>query len=278
MNFFHYFYPQPIIFQFGPLSFRWYGLIIVLGLLLGILVAGSLAKRRGLKFELALDLGLWLAVGGILGARLYQVFVLDWSYYSHNLPEIFKIWQGGLAIHGAIIGGIIVVIFWSRKKKISFWQVVDLAAPALALGQAIGRWGNYFNQELFGRPTNLPWGIPIEPKNRPEIFLSNRYFQPAFLYESVLDFVLFLILFLLARKNNCRPGSLLAIYFIGYGLIRFFMEFIRIDETALWWGIRLPQIISVLLIIAGVGILKVKATCLAFGESRRKNSKPKAED
>ena len=258
MNFFHSFNPHPILFQYGFITVRWYGFLIALALLLGVLLSVYLGKKRGFKTDDVLDFVLWAALGGIVGARIYAVF-LDFSYYRENFWAIFKIWEGGLAIHGAILGGLIVLFNWSRIKKISFWSISDLLAPALALGQAIGRWGNYFNQELFGWPTSLSWGIPIDLQNRPLQFLASEYFQPAFLYESILDFILFLILFFVlvfplltkegVRGRFIRPGLATLLYLAGYSVIRFLMEFVRIDKTAVFGGLRWPQWVSLVIFI-----------------------------
>ncbi|MEK7653613.1 MAG: prolipoprotein diacylglyceryl transferase [Patescibacteria group bacterium] len=258
MNFFHSFNPHPILFQYGFITVRWYGFLIALALLLGVLLAVYLGKKRGFKTDDILDFVLWAALGGIVGARIYAVF-LDFSYYRENFWAIFKIWEGGLAIHGAILGGLIVLFNWSRIKKISFWSISDLLAPALALGQAIGRWGNFFNQELFGRPTDWLWGIFIAPENRPPQFFQFEYFQPAFLYESILDFILFLILFFVlvfplltkegVRGRFIRPGLATLLYLAGYSVIRFLMEFVRIDKTAVFGGLRWPQWVSLVIFI-----------------------------
>ena len=226
---------------------------MALSFIIGIFIFTALGRKKGIKSDDVYDLAFWLVIAGIVGARLYEVFFIDWDYYKNNLSAIFKIWQGGLAIHGAIIAGLIVLWFWAKKKKFSFWRLTDWLAAPLALGQAIGRWGNYFNQELFGPPTNLPWGIPISQANRPAPFIDTQYFHPAFFYESILDLVLFLII-IWAIKRGYRTGWATVIYFLGYGLIRFFMEFIRIDETPQIFGLRLPQLASLLIIWAAIFI------------------------
>lgn len=254
MSFLHQFSPQPILFQFGPLTIHWYGFFIALSFLLGIVIILYLAKKKNIKSDEIFDLGFWLVLAGIIGARLYEVIFINWHYYQNNLSAIFKIWQGGLAIHGAILGGLFVLLIWTRIKKTSFWLWSDLAVVVLALGQAIGRWGNYFNQELFGRPTNASWGIFIEVVNRPAEFIQSSYFHPAFLYESILNFILFLILFFIVKKSSRLSISTL-IYLIGYSIIRFFMEFIRIDPTPEFWGLRLPQWVSLLIFALVILIL-----------------------
>ncbi len=255
MNFLHNFNPQPILFELGPLTFHWYGLMIAIGLMSAIFVSTYLAKSRGRHSDDIYSLVLWLIVGGIIGARLYDFVIIEFDYFIQYPFDIFKIWQGGLAIHGAIIGGIIALIIWCKKNKQRILDWIDLIIVGLPLGQAIGRWGNYFNQELFGGPTNLPWGIPIDIKFRPIQYLNSTYFHPTFLYESMLNFVLFLFLFLLIRKNKLPPGSITSFYIIGYGLIRFMMEFVRIDKTLMIFGWRLPQLVSLIMFIIGLIML-----------------------
>ncbi len=251
MNFLHNFNPQPILFELGPLTFRWYGLMIAVGLLSAIFVSAYLAKRRGRNPDDVYSLAFWLAIGGIIGARLYDFVIIEFDYFVQQPFDIFKIWQGGLAIHGAIIGGAVVMIIWCKLKKQKFLDWLDLAAAGLPLGQAIGRFGNYFNQELFGGPTDLPWGIPIDLAHRPIKYLNSTHFHPTFLYESILNFTLFLILFFLMRKNKRPAGAIALIYLSGYGLIRFVMEFVRIDETAMVFGWRLPQLVGLIMFLGG---------------------------
>lgn len=276
INFWHNFSPEPILFSYGFLTIRWYGVFIALALAAGVWVFYWLNKKIGImKNDDVFDLAFWLAVGGIVGARAYEVFILAWPYYRENLWAIGKIWEGGLAIHGAIIGGLAVLAWWSWRHSLplprgdqegfAFWRLADLIAVVLPLGQAIGRWGNYFNQELFGRPTSAPWGIFIAPPNRPPDFINFTYFHPAFLYESILDLALFVALWLLFSpfirwrlRGGNNTGLLVALYFIGYGLIRFLMEFIRIDPAPLLFGLRLPQWVSLALIVAGFIVIFVK--------------------
>lgn len=252
MNFLRQFNPSPILFQWGEVAIYWYGFFLALALASGFLVVRYLGRRRGLAGESIDSLAVWAAAGGLIGARLYEV-AINWFYYQKNLTAIWRVWEGGLAIHGALIGGGLAIYFWARKNKIDFWRLADLTVIGLALGQAIGRWGNYFNQELFGRPTSWPWGIPIAPANRPTGYELFEYFQPAFLYESILNLILFLILFILWRRQ-IKSGRLTLIYLAGYAAIRFLMEFIRIDPAAFWFGLRLAQWVS-LAIFFGVAII-----------------------
>lgn len=252
MNFLYNFNPQPILLELGPLIFRWYGLMIAIGLLSAIFVSAYLAKRRGRNTDDVYSLAFWLAIGGIIGARLYDFVIIEFDYFIGQPLDIFKIWQGGLAIHGAVIGGVIALVVWCRVKKQKVLDWLDLAAVSVPLGQAIGRWGNYFNQELFGGPTNLPWGIPIDMAHRPIQYLSSTHFHPAFLYESILNFILFLILFFLMKKDKLPAGAVALLYIAGYGLIRFVMELIRIDETTMILGWRLPQFVGLMAFVIGL--------------------------
>jgi phosphatidylglycerol---prolipoprotein diacylglyceryl transferase len=241
--------PDPIFFSFGPIDIHWYGLILVLAIVVSAWQAKKYFVKKAIltanKFE---DLAFYIIIFGLLGARFGHVVFFELAYYLQNPLDIFKVWQGGLSIQGALLFGFLTVIIWARKYKINFWKLTDGIVLVVPLGQVIGRWGNYFNQELFGKPTNGWWSIPIATYNRVEGYEIYKYFHPAFFYESLLNLVLFFILYKLAFKNILKRGTLTLVYFIGYGIIRFFMEFIRIDDTLLVFGMRLPQVISIGLI------------------------------
>ncbi|MCD4705869.1 prolipoprotein diacylglyceryl transferase, partial [bacterium] len=177
--FLHTYHPDPIMFSFGHFQFYWYGFFISLAIIAGIIVARKLGKKYKIDQRKIFDLAVYIIVCGLLGARIYHILI-EANYYIQYPIDIFKFWQGGLAIHGAIIGGIIAGYFYSKKHKLNFWLNADIVAVSLALGQAIGRWGNYFNQELFGFPTNLLWGIPIDDLYRSFSAYQNfEYFHPA---------------------------------------------------------------------------------------------------
>lgn len=257
-NFLHTFHPQPILISFGPVTIYWYGLFFVLGILAALAITFRLAKYYGLKSDLIFDLSFWLIIGGLLGARAYDVF-LQLPYYLQNPWQTLEIWKGGLAIHGAIIAGLLIIWLFARRHKINFWKLSALIAPGLALAQALGRWGNYFNQELFGRPTDLPWGIPINLINRPWQYVSNVYFHPTFLYESLGCFLIFIFLIIynayFIKKE--RPSVRFYIwstvlYMILYSILRFSLEFIRSDEAPYLLGLRWPQIISLIIVILSI--------------------------
>lgn len=256
INLLHTFNPEPILISIGPINIYWYGLFIIMGIITGLLITIKLVSYYNLNKNTIIDLAFWLILGGIVGARIYHIF-LEFSYYLINPLNIFKIWQGGLAIHGSLIAGILIIWFYAKKIKINFWLLASVIVPGLTLAQAIGRWGNYFNQELFGLPTDLPWGIPINFLNRPTEYLSFEYFHPTFLYESVGSLVIFLILISIhawiIKKSGQKSIALYALcviyYAILYSILRFSLEFIRIDKTPITLGLRWPQIISLLIII-----------------------------
>ncbi len=267
INFLHTFNPDPILISLGPINIYWYGFFILLGSISALLITLKLASYYNIKKDTIINLAFYLIIGGIIGARIYHVF-LEFPYYLSHPLNIFKIWQGGLAIHGGIIAGVIILFFfaksiskrsnlqkgdWISARK-NFWLLSAILVPGLALAQAIGRWGNYFNQELFGLPTDKAWGIPINFLNRPAEFLNFQYFHPTFIYESMGNFLIFLILILInvwIIKNHKNPNSykLTAIsYLILYSILRFSLEFIRIDTTPELLGLRFPQIVSLLII------------------------------
>lgn len=255
--------PGPDIFRIGPIVVRWYGLLIASAVLIGVTLSQYLAKRRGVNPELMADLAIWLVIGAIPFARLYYV-IFQWQQYAqYPWWYVFAIWQGGIAIHGAIIGGTIATLLFARSRKISFWQLADLVAPSLILGQAIGRWGNFFNGEAYGRATDLPWKLAIfdEIRNRQgevvEIFRG--YFHPTFLYESLWNigvFILLLSLFFWGLKNSNRlkTGTIIAVYLIAYSLGRVWIEGLRTDSLMLG-PLRIAQVVSLIAIALGLIIL-----------------------
>jgi phosphatidylglycerol---prolipoprotein diacylglyceryl transferase len=258
INFLHTFIPNPILISFGPFHIFWYGMFIVLGILAALAVALKLSGYYHISKEDIIDIAFYLILGGVVGARIYDV-LLNFSYYVPRPGEILKVWNGGLAIHGAIIAGVFVMLGYARLKKINFWLLAALTVPGLALAQAIGRWGNYFNQELYGQPTDLPWGIPISPLLRQPEFFSYQYFHPTFLYESLGSLVIFTILiylhYLVIKKQRLNFEQITFAYLIMYSLLRFAMETLRVDYISELFGLRLPQIVSLIIIIFSVGWL-----------------------
>tara|TARA_Y100001968_G_C19441422_1_gene762750 strand:+ start:1161 stop:2078 length:918 start_codon:yes stop_codon:yes gene_type:complete len=272
--------PGPIIFNIGPISLRWYGLLIATSVLIGLSISNELGKRRGLAKDVFNELLPILVVSSIIGARAYYV-TFEWSNYSGinfwesikilklnlTIPSFFAIWRGGIAIHGALIMGFISVFIYSKIKQYNLWDIVDTILPSVALGQALGRWGNFFNNEAFGLPTELPWKLYIPLHNRPVMFASQDFFHPTFLYESLWNFVTFIILITLFSKTlnrriNLPSGSITCIYLISYGLGRLWIESLRIDPLCLGGlppfcegGLRIAQLVSFTLIsFGGFGI------------------------
>lgn len=236
----------------------YYGITLAVGILVGILFAHRVAVRDFLLFEVVPDVAVKLIIGGIVGARLYYC-LLNYSRYFSNPLEIFAVREGGLSIHGALIGGAIVLFFEARKYKISCLRLFDIFALGLPIAQAIGRFGNFFNSEAFGIPTNLPWKMYIAPQHRPEQFLTYEYFHPAFLYESICNVLIFLVLykFVLPRYKE-RIGVISASYLILYSLVRLLIEGLRTDCVKYVCGIPFPQLVSIVLIFLGVGFIFIQ--------------------
>lgn len=247
--------PGPILVKLGPLTIRWYGLLIASAVLIGVSLSQYLAKRRNVDPNAIADLAIWLVIGAIPCARLYYV-LFEWEQYAQRPEDIIAIWKGGIAIHGAILGGLIATIIFARMQKLSVWLLADLVVPSLILGQAIGRWGNFFNSEAFGSPTNLPWKLYIPPQQRPPAYINYQYFHPTFLYESlwnVLIFVILITLFFrdLKRKPHLKVGTLALIYLVGYSAGRIWIEGLRTDSLMVG-PLRIAQIVSLVSIILGL--------------------------
>lgn len=247
--------PGPILWQLGGFTIRWYGLLIASAVLIGVILCQELATRRNINPDLLADFAIWAVIGAIPGARLYYV-LFQWQKYAQNPAEIAAIWKGGIAIHGAIIGGVLAALLFARFHKISFWQLADIVAPALILGQAIGRWGNFFNSEAFGSPTDLPWKLYIPPQNRPLSFVNFEYFHPTFLYESLWNlgvFALLIALFFwgLRHRGQLRVGTLFLVYLAAYSSGRTWIEALRTDSLMLG-PLKMAQVISLVAICGAI--------------------------
>lgn len=243
---------DPIAFS---LTVHWYGVIIGVGLALALVLAMREAEKRGLHKDVFPDLMLWAIPIAIISARLYYV-IFEWDYYIQNPGDIIKIWNGGIAIHGALIGAVITTYVFAKKKGVSFWKLADIAAPSIILGQAIGRWGNFMNQEAYGDEVTRAF---LENLYLPEfiinqMYINGAYYHPTFLYESIWNIVGFALLILL-RRVNLRRGELFLSYVIWYSIGRFFIEGLRTDSLMLTETIRMAQTISVVLIIGAVAII-----------------------
>jgi phosphatidylglycerol:prolipoprotein diacylglycerol transferase len=245
---------HPILLQIGSLTLRWYGAMIAVACLAGVWVAGREAKRKGIGKENIQDFALYAIMGAILGARLYYVVFTDWSSLREAPLSVFAIWQGGLAIHGAILGGLLVGIWYTRKHHIAFWKFADTVAPSLILGQAIGRIGCFFNGDAYGYPTTLPWGLVYAPESPAGRMFPGQPLHPTQLYEMGFNLIIFGILWKM-RKHLNVDGHLFLLYVILYSVIRIFVEFFRADKLTYWGNISAAQSIGIVGIILGLSLM-----------------------
>ena len=261
---------MPQGFQIGPLTIRYYALIILAGALLGAWLASVEAKRRGKDGNLVWDILPWLLVDGIIGARLWHVFTpsasnvamgLTTKYYLTHPLQILMIWNGGLGIPGAVIGGALALWIYCRATKQKFLEWADIIAPGLLIGQAIGRWGNFINQELYGSPSNLPWAITIDPRYRLPGFETVAKYHPLFLYESVLNLLAAGILLYVGRKykNKLYRGDIFLLYLVLYPVIRFALEYLRLDPSPVA-GININQTVMGIVAVFSITILIIRHT------------------
>ena len=256
----------------GPVQVHAYGLM----LLLGIVAAAWLTGRRWTgrwafwsdpRGDLVFRVSMWGVLGGIVGARLYHA-VTSWSTVDGEWWEPFAVWEGGLGVWGGIAGGVLVGAWVVHRAGESVLAFMDAAAPGILLAQAIGRWGNYFNQELFGEPTDLPWGLEIDFANRPEQFASETTFHPTFLYESLWSLLGVFVLLLVDRWVRIRPPGLFCLYVAWYTFARFFMELLRVDEAHEWFGLRLNAWVSIAVFVLAL---------VGFVWSQRREERPRRE-
>jgi phosphatidylglycerol:prolipoprotein diacylglycerol transferase len=249
--------PSPVIFEAGPFALHYHGLLIALGIAVGTWLTGRELARKGYDGSLAFGSLFFVIPLGFLGARFYHVATEYHRYTKNPFPKVLEGWDGGLGIYGAVAGGFLGVLLFSWLRGISPLAFADAAAPGLVLAQAIGRWGNYFNQELFGRPSELPWAIQIAPLNRPTEFADAEAFHPTFLYESIWDVLVCLALLWIARRfaDRLRDGDIFVLYVSLYSVGRFFVETLRIDPAFLIGGsIRGNLLVSSVLAL-GFGLI-----------------------
>ena len=236
------------IFGIDNLNLTWYGLIIGCGILLGSAIVMRKLKQMGYKYDLFYDFIIFALPVSIICARLYYV-IFEWSYYQRHPIEIIAVWHGGLAIYGGVIGGVLTAVVFSKIKKFPFLRILDLFAPSLILGQAIGRWGNFVNQEAYGNLITkaslqfFPYGVYIDQ--------LNQWYQATFFYESMWDLLVFTVLMFYSKKAEYN-GDIFARYLIGYGIGRFFIEGLRSDSLYLLGTIRISQVLSLVLIAVGI--------------------------
>jgi len=253
----------PVLIEIGSLSIRWYGVMIVTACIVGIWVAGKEAERKGFDKKIIQDFSLYAIIGAIIGARFYYVVFGDWSRFLENPLSLFAIWQGGLAIHGGILGGLLVGVFYTRKHHISFLKLADTFAPSLILGQAIGRIGCFFNGDAHGYPTDLPWGIVYSPESPAGQMFPGQAIHPAQLYEMILNLIIFGILWKVRKKMKI-DGHLFLLYVMLYSIIRIFVEHFRADKLTYLSQISAAQSIGV------IGI--VLSLILMFALNRKKKT------
>ena len=237
----------------GPFSLNLYGLMIAIGVVAAVWLFGRRLEERhiGTRDD-ASSIAIWAVLAGVIGARLYHV-ATDWDLFADDLGRIPQIWKGGLGIPGGLLFGVPVGLYFARKRGIPLAAAATCAAPAIPLAQAIGRWGNYFNQELYGRPTDLPWGLEID--NPPAIYEVGTTFHPTFLYESLWSLGLCLLLLWIDKKFRPAPGQLFVMYVIGYGIGRFWVEGLRIDRADEFAGLRFNQWVAAVAVVGGLVLL-----------------------
>lgn len=249
--------------QIGPLYFRFYAMALLAGILAAAVLIAYRAKRHGQDPDHVWNGLVWVVLAGIAGARLYHVLtpppsqgITALDYLTHPLKAI-AIWEGGLGIPGALIGGGLAVYFYGRRHGMDFWPWADLIIPGVALGQAVGRWGNYFNQELYGKPTDLPWAITIDPPYRVAGYESYSRFHPMFLYEMLWNLLICVGLIWIGRRFADRlvAGDLMGLYTVFYAGGRFFFEFLKLDAPALGGGLTIAQAVSLVALVVSLAFL-----------------------
>ena len=250
--------PGSAAIHIGPLQLRAYGLMIAIGVIVAVRIWGKRMTLIGVGGpEDAASIATWAVPAGVIGARLYHV-ATEWDRFSDDLGSIFKVWKGGLGIPGGILLGTIVAVAVAKKRNMDIGQMLWAAAPAVPVAQAIGRLGNWWNQELFGRPTTLPWALKIDAEKMPDGHAPGTLFHPTFLYEALWNLGLAALLIVVGRRMmTSRPGRLMALYVGGYGLGRFWVEGLRIDPTKSGGGLRLNQWIAILMMVGCVVYLLI---------------------
>lgn len=246
---------DPVAFEIGPLSIAWYGIIIATGMLVAILLSSKEADRLNLEKDLMIDLAFWLIPMGLIGARIYYV-LFELEHYIQNPLSIFYIWEGGIAIYGGLIGGLLTIIWFAKKRNINIWLMLDIIVPHVMIAQSIGRWGNFVNQEAHGGEVSREF---LEGLFLPEFIIegmhiNGSYYHPTFLYESIVTLIGFIVLMTVRYKyKGLLRGETLSMYLVWYGIGRFFIEGMRTDS--LYIGpLRVSQVLSLILVAVGIGI------------------------
>jgi prolipoprotein diacylglyceryl transferase len=249
--------PSDGVFDIGPFPLRMYGVMIALGIIAAFRLGEKEMVRQGGQPRDFASPATWGIVAGLIGSRLYHV-ATSWENFSSNLGDIVKVWEGGLGVPGGLLAGITVGLWRAGRLGVSAPIVATAAAPTIPLGQAIGRWGNWWNQEVFGRPTDLPWGLEIDPQNRPQRFAAEDTFHPTFLYESLYNVALCAVLLWLNRHGRLKPGRVMAFYVAAYAFGRFFIEGLRIDPAKSGGGLRLNQWTAIVAFTLAVAYLAIR--------------------
>jgi prolipoprotein diacylglyceryl transferase len=262
-------FPSPPIngFYVGPLFVHFYGLMYVVGITLAIIITRRRWRAVGGNVALVTDVATWAVPAGIIGGRIYFDITTPFDITPHTWYGPLAVWDGGLGIWGGVLAGAVVAIWRVRRAGADWRLMADAVAPALLVAQAIGRIGNYFNQELFGKPTTLPWALEVSPAHRPPGYLAYSTFQPSFLYELIFDLALAAVLVWLGHHRNIRPPGLFALYVAGYSGYRIFEETIRIDSSAHFLGLRLNFFVALVGTVAGI-------TWFIFTQRRRSAPEP----
>jgi phosphatidylglycerol---prolipoprotein diacylglyceryl transferase len=261
--------PGAIAFELGPLTVRWYGILMATSIGVGFWLAHRQAQKEGLPADDILRVAQWAVIAGLIGARLYEV-AFNWDYYGRYPWKIPAVWEGGLAMHGGIIVGFLTGVALAIHWRVPVLRSLDVVAPSMILGQAIGRWGNFFNEEAFGRPTDLPWKLYISPPHRPPEYANAEYFHPTFLYESLWNLAVFFALVgWLRPRYRDQPGALFFWYIGLYSVGRFAIESLRLDS---FWvaGFRVAQVASlagIAVAIIGLAWTRRRATTSPAGET-----------
>ncbi|MEZ5224459.1 MAG: prolipoprotein diacylglyceryl transferase [Ilumatobacteraceae bacterium] len=251
--------PSGGVLEIGPLSIHAYGLMIALGVVAAVWLTGRrLEARGGGTRDDASSMAVWAVLAGIAGARLYHV-VTDWSDFQDDPLRIVQIWKGGLGIPGGLLAGIVVGWYVTKRRGVDPRVMATCAAPAIPLAQSIGRWGNWFNQELFGRATDLPWALEIDDDKLPAGFAPGTTFHPTFLYESLWNLALCGVLILIDRRRSPRPPRLMGMYLLGYGVGRFWVEGLRIDDADEFGPLRFNQWVALTVAVLAAAYLVVSA-------------------
>ncbi len=248
-----------VALQLGPISIYWYGVIIAAGVILALILANREGKRLDLPKDTFTDLLMWAVPFALIGARAYYV-IFEWDAYKHNPVKVFAIWEGGIAIHGALIGAVATAVVFARLKGLSFWKLADIAAPSVLLGQAIGRWGNFMNQEAHGGPVTREFleGLMLPDFIINQMYIDGTYYHPTFLYESLWSLAGVIVLLLL-RRVNLRRGEMFLTYVIWYSFGRFFVEGLRTDSLMLGdTSIRMAQVVSIAAIAVAVLLIIIR--------------------